>query len=87
MTDVLMSEMPTTTKAPRKIKMREIKTVKSISSFSLCSMHCFQMLNCRDDCLALDESPKFVMLPKILELILLRSETSIKKNDWNVYER
>jgi len=60
-------------------------TEKSISSFSLCSIHCFQILNCSEAYLPLLLSPKLIMLEISLSLILLRSLVSIRKKHWNVW--
>lgn len=75
-----------------KFKMAKItpiltKTDMSISSFSLCSMHCFQILNYKLNCFPDPLPPNVAILAKSLWLILFKSLISIKKKLWNVWLR
>jgi hypothetical protein len=71
--------MSSSTKSARKIMIKLNRTEKSISSFSLYSMHYFQILNWRDACFPALLSPKEVMFCVTLSVMDLRSEVSIKK--------
>lgn len=62
-----------------------MSTVKSISSCSLYSMHCFQIWNWRLDYLPLPASPNVVIFVSSLSLILLISAVSIIMNELKVW--
>lgn len=69
----------------KKRMMRLKMTENNISSFSLCSIHCFQMLNCKDAYFPDPWSPNEVMFWKILWLMLLMSDVSMEKKLWKVW--
>jgi len=58
-----------------------IIVVKIISSYSLCWMLYFQILYCRDVCLELPESPKFMMFCKRRSLIDFKLKASVSSSD------